>query len=1084
MPSAVTESKFRKLQQFTADFCPSQFTLYESSKTGMRVVVVDQQGPKVYGYFALATEIHDDSGSPHTLEHLCFMGSKSYRYKGLLDKLATRAYSNTNAWTATDHTAYTLDTAGWEGFAQILPVYLEHVLLPTLTDSGCYTEVFHIDGSGNDAGVVYSEMQGTQNNQAEQMDLKARRILYPESVGFRYETGGLMENLRKLSADRIRAFHKEMYQPKNLCLVLIGEVDHDNMLNILDKFEASIEGDVPHIDDPFERPWTKHGKTPALEKTIVDTIEFSEEDESMGEILIGFLGHDCNDTIADAAMNTLLTYICGSSVSILENTLVEKEQLASAVYYSTDTRPDTTIWFTISGVATKKLAKVEKRFFEVLEDAASKPLNMAYMKDCVDRGARQLKFHCENSGNYFGDSVIYDHLFGTRDGSTLLDLGTIKEYDEISKWSEKQWKDFFCRWIAHAKHVSILGKPSQKLAKKLKQEEEDRVKEQQKRLGEEGLKRLADKLEAAKAENDVPIPSEVLGQFKVPGVDSIHFISTTTGRSGLAKEMGKLENEVQHKLDEDKTDLPLFIHFEHIPTNFVHINVVLNTHSIPVEVRPLLTVYLLNFFDTPITRGGKRLEYEDVVPELERDTINYSIDDGSNIDNAEVIRIRMQVEPSKYDTAIQWLHDLLYNSIFDVSRLQATVAKILADVPEEKRSGNSMLSSVRCMLHFSQKSSLRAQDTLVKAPYLRRISKLLKSDPVSVVSKLEIIRSALTEPTNFRLFIASNLLNGALPTPISSWRNLIESSNSSITTSTLKPLDSPSAALSEAGRNPGSLAYIIPMPTIDSSFLSLTTSGPSSYSDPILPALAVALAYLDAVEGPIWTSVRGTGLAYGAGFTRNIETGRMTFKVYRSPDAYRAYIAAKKTVTELVEGKVELDDFAMEGAVSSIVVGFADEQPTMSSAALVGFINQVVRGISKDWATEFLKKVREVSKEDVKKVLTEVVMKVFEVGKADLLVTCADVMKDGMVERFQGDGWKVEIKKLEDFQDGYGMQGATEDEEMDEDDDEEDDDDEDDEDDEEDEEEEEDSEEDGDEDEQSDNSIVVVNKEDVEMSNA
>ena len=130
--------------------------------------------------------------------------------------------------------------------------------------------------------------------------------------------------------------------------------------------------------------------------------------------------------------------------------------------------------------------------------------------------------------------------------------------------------------------------------------------------------------------------------------------------------------------------------------------------------------------------------------------------------------------------------------------------------------------------------------------------------------------------------------------------------------------------------------------------------------------------------------------------------------------------------------------------------------------------------------------MREVSKGDVRRVLKEVVSKVFEVGKADLLVTCADVMKNGMVEKFEGDGWKVETKKLEDFQDGYGMEGAIEDEEMDEDDEdeEEDDDGEDDEDDDEEEEEEEDSEDDGDEEGQSDNSIVVVNKEDVEMSNA
>ena len=250
----------------------------------MRLVVVDQKGPKVNGYFALATEIHDDSGAPHTLEHLCFMGSKNYPFKGVLDKLGTRAYSNTNAWTATDHTAYTLDTAGWEGFAQILPVYLEHVIVPTLTDAGCYTEVHHVDGEGNDAGVVYSEMQGVQNEQGYLMDLKSKRLLYPEDVGFRYETGGMMEQLRVLTADRIRRFHKEMYQPKNLCLIIIGEVDHQNMLQILDDFEQKILDDVPPVDATFKRPWIESRQARALEKTLIETVEFPEEDESMGEI--------------------------------------------------------------------------------------------------------------------------------------------------------------------------------------------------------------------------------------------------------------------------------------------------------------------------------------------------------------------------------------------------------------------------------------------------------------------------------------------------------------------------------------------------------------------------------------------------------------------------------------------------------------------------------------------------------------------------------------------------------------------------------------------------------------------------------
>lgn len=87
----MANEHFRKLVEFETDYSPSRITKYESKRTGMTAVVVDKEGPKVNGFFTFATEIFDDSGSPHTLEHLCFMGSKNYPYKGILDRLATRS---------------------------------------------------------------------------------------------------------------------------------------------------------------------------------------------------------------------------------------------------------------------------------------------------------------------------------------------------------------------------------------------------------------------------------------------------------------------------------------------------------------------------------------------------------------------------------------------------------------------------------------------------------------------------------------------------------------------------------------------------------------------------------------------------------------------------------------------------------------------------------------------------------------------------------------------------------------------------------------------------------------------------------
>lgn len=373
-------------------------------------------------------------------------------------------------------------------------------------------------------------------------------------------------------------------------------------------------------------------------------------------------------TTVASALSILLIYLAGSSASVLENTLVEKEHLASAVYFQTDTRPDTVIQFTLSSVATESLASVETRFFEVLHDTAGKELDMVYIKDSINRERRRVKFYAESSGSFFTDSIIMDFLFGKRDGSTLRrDLETLKEYDILETWTDPQWRELLRKWMAEANHVTILGKPSASLSKKLKSEEETRVAKRKEALGEKGLNELEKRLDHAKAENNKDIPKGMLERFKVPDTKSIHFMDTITARSGAARKMGPMENPIQKTIDRDSSDLPLFIHFEHVQTNFVHISLIMGTESVSVALRPLLSVYFEIFFSSPVLRNGQRLEFEQVVMDLEKDTVSYSIESGSRLGNPEVLSIHFQVEADKYETAIQWIKDLLFNGIFDLT---------------------------------------------------------------------------------------------------------------------------------------------------------------------------------------------------------------------------------------------------------------------------------------------------------------------------------------------------------------------------------------------------------------------------------
>lgn len=1041
---------FRKVQSFQTSYAPTTITQYVSERSGMTVVVANRKGPKINGYFTLATEIFDDSGAPHTLEHLVFMGSRSYQYKGLLDKLASRAYSGTNAWTAVDHTAYTLETAGWEGFAQILPVYLEHVLLPTITDDACLTEVHHINGKGNDAGVVYSEMQALESNSGELMDLRARRLLYPENVGFRYETGGMVEALRVLTADRIREFHKEMYQPRNLAVIIVGEVDQDNLLSILDEFEESIKDDISALDaTPFKRPWIDSAQPPAIKETIVDTVEFPEDDESIGEIIVGYFGPDCNDVTSTSALNVLLAYLCGSSASVLENVIVEKEALASSVSYLWESRPNSVIWLQPTGVATEKLEFVEQRLIALLKEVADGPLDMTYIRDCVSRERRQVKFHAESSESFYSSNIITDYLFGKRDGSTLNDLQDLTEYDVLDAWTEDQWRAFLKKWISDAKHISILGKPSKALAKKLKAAEKERVANRKKEIGVEGLKKLQERLDQAKKANDMPIPEEVLDKWEVPGTESIHFIESRTARAGRAKSLGVVDNEAQKILDASKPgQQPLFLQFEDVPSNFVRITVHISTAGVPMILKPLLWIFSDNFFNSPIVRDGKRIDFEDVVKELEQDTISYAFRSGGSVGDAESITLQIQLEPSKYNTIIRWLRELMFDSVFDPVRLTAGVAKSLADIPENKRDGRLMSAEVEMAIHSVRDSFPAARRTLVRAVYLRRLKKLLETEPERVVGWFEELRKSLFAFQNMRVLVTADVAQlektvgaGAV---VSAWDLLTDGLD---TSKDMVPIVAPHLRNNEEGKKPGSIGTIIlPMTTLDTSYSVSTTVGLTSLLDPRLPAVLVAIGYLEAVEGPLWNAVRGNGLAYGTSFGRENNVGALQFRVYRSPDASKAVAAARDAVDALASGREPLDKHLVQGAVSGIVMALAEEQATMAMAAQQNYILGVVRGLDAGYSKQIMAAAREVTHDQIRAVMTDLIMPVFKPGTSNVVVTCAPLLESSTEKAFRAMGYKTQVKKLADYYDDYGLVVDGVDEEEEEEEEEEEDDDEDDED--------------------------------------
>jgi Zn-dependent M16 (insulinase) family peptidase len=169
------------------------------------------------------------------------MGSRQYPQQGYLDHISAQYYSlGTNATTYRDMTTFELTTVNSHSVATLLPIYLDHIFHPLLSEDCYRTEIHHISGdTGEDAGVVYSEIQSSENQAEDILLYSIMRDLWSTQSPYYYESGGRLDSIRNdLTLDKIKIFHQKFYCPKNVAIILCGAcLNIDDILKQLNRFE-------------------------------------------------------------------------------------------------------------------------------------------------------------------------------------------------------------------------------------------------------------------------------------------------------------------------------------------------------------------------------------------------------------------------------------------------------------------------------------------------------------------------------------------------------------------------------------------------------------------------------------------------------------------------------------------------------------------------------------------------------------------------------------------------------------------------------------------------------------------------------
>ncbi|CCK72437.1 Sdd3p KNAG_0K00690 [Huiozyma naganishii CBS 8797] len=1020
---------FSEVISFPVDYVPDcKLTKWVSKRTGLQLIHIDyKSSPLVQGYFALATECPNDSGAPHTLEHLVFMGSKQYPYKGLLDTAGNLCMSSTNAWTATDHTAYSLTTAGWEGFAKLLPVYLDHVLFPTLTDDACVTEVHHIDPENlSDKGVVYSEMDAIENQSWFITNLAMQRLVHPNGSGYRSETGGLTHQLRDLTNEQIRQFHKDMYSSDNLCLIITGNLDSQELLNIVQQWDDTL---TAKVDEQRRRPFidTPLSQIPASNTTLQETsVEFPELDESQGEVMLTWIGESYFDYVNDLAVTILMEYFTETAVAPFTKQLVEiDDPLATSVEYWTDDYMRTIVNISMRGVPTDSLEEAKLKLLEIL---ASHQIDLTRMKQVIDTAKWEYIIRSEKAPeNTILNTCITDFLYGNNDGSSLrASVATLSDYTLLMDWNVDQWQALLDRvFIANKPHI-VVGRPSATLYEQIEKDNELLLKERENKLTPEERKKILDLLTNAKLHNDIKIPKSILTGFEIENPTTcVNFTKTKSVTPLPEYQFNDTNDNLTKELITMKPqDFPMFIHLEHFHAQFIEFHCILNTAVIKDEtLLPFFHVFDRLFSMPMLLDNGEILPFEDVVSKLNSETVDAQISLGVQGTFPDLIDIRVRCKCEEYSQAVDWVKHVLFDMHFDETRVSVLLENYLNSIVELKREGDVMLQSITNRNLFTERSIQKSADPLFVEDTLKQILDDIKDGKFEncILPKLETMRSHLRRQFDkFHLLVLGDMekIKSELYT---AWGPLIkqigttEEQHLTRIPVTPKPLNS----ISDICKNPSQRAFIITTPGSESSYMKTVTKVPFDldYYHPDYAAVSLASEYLQCVEGPFWNGIRGSGLAYGANMIKKPEINTWEFSVYRGADVIKCYETGRATVENFANGVEAFDRQLIMGALSSIINTIASIENGYLATGISKFIDEFILERGTKFTEDYLRRLSEVTVEDLQRVMKQYLINLFDSEKSVVFVSCHPSKLESIQEFLEGEGFTIELEELEDDED-------------------------------------------------------------------
>ncbi len=214
---------------------------------GLKIVVkADRRAPVFISQLWYAVGASDEkqpvTGISHLLEHMMFKGTKQYK-AGEFSEIIARNGGDDNAFTSKDFTAYyqKMHKSKLE-----LAIKMEADRMRNLT--------FANPELAKERQVVIEERrQRVEDNPNAKVYENLRLISYDENGAYHSPVIGFQKDIESISLSDLRDWYERFYAPNNATLVVVGDVEAQNVINLAKKYFANYHHN-PAIESNPRRP--------------------------------------------------------------------------------------------------------------------------------------------------------------------------------------------------------------------------------------------------------------------------------------------------------------------------------------------------------------------------------------------------------------------------------------------------------------------------------------------------------------------------------------------------------------------------------------------------------------------------------------------------------------------------------------------------------------------------------------------------------------------------------------------------------------------------------------------------------------